>query len=91
MPAYWRWFSGCNKRWWEGPAWLYRPRPNWPGGCKEADEEANMKEKKKQITVMSVRDDSDRWFIRFSSFLSNVRLMGWITRFINKCGKTTVV
>jgi len=50
-----------------------------------------MKEKKKQITVMSVRDDSDRWFIRFSSFLLNVRLMGWITRFINKCGKTTVV
>jgi len=29
-----------------GPAWLYRPRPNWPGGCEEADEEAIMKKEK---------------------------------------------
>jgi len=38
-------------------------RNNWPGGCEQIDEEEVKKEKKKKITIMTVRDDIDPWFM----------------------------
>jgi len=34
-------------------------KSNWPGECKEVDEKAIQRERKKQITVMTVSDDID--------------------------------
>ena len=85
---------GCNpsellqSKWWEGPEWLHQSKSSWPHYSEAIDEVAVQLEKKKKITVLTTTE-SMPWYVKFGTYSSNVRLMGWIIRFINKCKRSS--
>lgn len=85
---------GCSptklleSRWWEGPIWLKDTPDTWPSGSSECNLEEILAEKKKIqiLSLVSMIKDSP-WYTKRSSFSSNVRIIGWMRRFINNCSK----
>ncbi|OXA43068.1 Pro-Pol polyprotein [Folsomia candida] len=77
-----------DSRWWEGPGWLKSPDDEWPLQASEANEEQIMSEaKKKSIQMNAVDTLKSLWYVRYSSFTKNVRLVALIIRFANKLRK----
>ncbi|XP_021959017.1 uncharacterized protein LOC110854896 [Folsomia candida] len=68
-------------KWWEGPRWLYEDEKKWPQQNLKYDEDEVAKELKKcEIMMVTTVDPSSP---RFSTYLKNIRVAGWIRRFIN--------
>src|SRR5207237_4126511 len=72
-----------ESRWWEGPEWLKGSRNDWPKLEVQFDENAILAEKKKSaVTAMLHLEPGPIWYIKFSNFLKNIRMVAWIQRFI---------
>lgn len=80
---------GCSpselfqSRWWEGPAWLKMNSAPYPSSSEQCNEEmVNLEKKKTNMGLMEV--DSNEWYSpKFSSYLKNVKVFGWVRRFIS--------
>lgn len=72
-----------DSNWWEGPEWLRRPMEYWPSSEPIYDEEEIKKEIKKSELVSVEYEEP-----RFSSYSKNVKVFGWMNRFINNCRKS---
>ncbi|OXA37717.1 hypothetical protein Fcan01_27528 [Folsomia candida] len=81
---------GCDARelleskWWEGPAWLKEDEDKWPTRVVDLNEADVATEKKITSTQMtSTSQVAESLYVeRFSSFHKNVRVIGWIRRFV---------
>ncbi|XP_021965025.1 uncharacterized protein LOC110860286 [Folsomia candida] len=71
-------------RWWEGPAWLKEPIEKWPSSLPLYDETEIQQELRKTPPEV-ISTQVDKFEPRFSVYSKNVRVYGWIRRFINAC------
>ena len=82
---------GCSptklleSKWWEGPLWLYNGPSSWPNMEIEEDEEEITAEIKKTPVKVNVAMEVSQPV--FSNFQSNVRLYGFVCRFLSNCRK----
>lgn len=80
---------GCSaeqfleRRWWEGPDWLYQSEENWPKSDETPDENLVNTEKRKTVITNLSKSvaDSDWYYKHFSSYKKIVRMIAWILRF----------
>ena len=70
-------------RWWEGPNWLINKKTDWTR--EEEDEDLIQQEIKKKIVKLLTLTETPWYISKFSSYSSNVRVMGWIRRFVINC------
>ncbi|UYV60869.1 hypothetical protein LAZ67_1002644 [Cordylochernes scorpioides] len=79
-----------RSKWWEGPDCLRLSREFWPSEEPIIDETEVLKEQRKTTLVeIVIKPITNGMFKRFSEFQSNVRLLAWMTRYINKCKKAS--
>lgn len=75
-----------DSKWWEGPAWLSKPKENWPTGQEDTDDEAVDKEKKKISVSLVAMGAAVPWYAqRYSLASRNIRLIAWMLRFVARC------
>ncbi|UYV68299.1 hypothetical protein LAZ67_5003760 [Cordylochernes scorpioides] len=72
--------------WWKGPHWLYEDPGDWPKTEMMVNkEEVNMESKECVLAEVALER---RWFsTKFSSYSSNLRVIGWIKRFSSRSCK----
>ncbi|UYV64985.1 hypothetical protein LAZ67_3002655 [Cordylochernes scorpioides] len=72
--------------WWKGPHWLYKDPGDWPKTELMVNkEEVNMESKECVLAEVALER---RWFsTKFSSYSSNLRVIGWIKRFSSRSCK----
>lgn len=73
-------------RWWEGPDWLRKPESDWPISNEKANEELVQQEKRKGVVkCMLSKEVGESWYCQQSSYLDNVRIIGFMLRFFENC------
>ncbi|UYV68872.1 hypothetical protein LAZ67_6001388 [Cordylochernes scorpioides] len=72
--------------WWKGPHWLYEDPGDWPKTELMVNkEEVNIESKERVLAEVTLER---RWFsTKFSSYSSNLRVIGWIKRFLSRSCK----
>jgi hypothetical protein len=70
-------------RWWEGPSWL-KEEKNWPRIEYQMDEEEVNRERKKNITTLTVNSAVKPWYVVTGSYHSNLSVMSLVFRFVDK-------
>ncbi|XP_054714529.1 uncharacterized protein LOC129224138 [Uloborus diversus] len=86
---------GCSvhklieSRWWEGPHWLKLPKEEWPHSTLIDDTEKADSERRKVVATAlnNVKDFSSKVFSYFLTYKKNLRMMGWILRFLENSRK----
>ncbi len=73
-------------RWWEGPSWLLQ-ESDWPKMEYQMDEEEVNRERKKGIATLSVKSTVAPWYVVTNSYHSNLRIMAWVFRFVDRVTK----
>ena len=83
-----------ESKWWEGPMWLRHHEGDWLNTTREnleADEAIITSEIMKTgitRTMIAHEDSQNLWYVQhFSSYMKNIKMIAWITRFIDKCRK----
>ena len=85
--------SDIDKRWIQGPPFLYLPRDQWPQErsdekIEESPDEPEMKSDRVYLTVENSDQEFDKIDSKkFSSWLRLIRVTGWVLRFIENCVK----
>ena len=71
-----------NSMWWKGPPWLKEPEASWPvtQGVELAPIE--IPEKKKESCLMTLTEDKNSIFERYSSMRKLQRVFAWCFRFL---------
>jgi len=82
---------GCSpkelmeSKWWEGPEWLIGDPSQWPNYTPELNEEEIEQELRKTPAKSNMVVPEEQ--PRFSRYLSNVKIFGWVWRFIENSRK----
>ncbi|XP_052854759.1 uncharacterized protein LOC128263703 [Drosophila gunungcola] len=73
-----------NPLWWHGPAWLQKPRSQWPSqGDNSPATELEKRPLKSHVATIPSEDFLDR----FSKFDKALRVLAYVNRFIQRCKK----
>jgi hypothetical protein len=82
---------GCSarellaSRWWEGPEWLKDSSESWPHYSEPVDEEEVAREMLKCTKVLTATSTQEHWYEpKDKSWIKNVKIIGWMLRFIKK-------
>src|SRR5207237_10612631 len=80
-----------DSRWWEGPDWLKKTPDFWPNN-EMTEDEALISAEKRKSTVVSMWNMNGKQmkFLKFSKYLKNVRVIGWMLRFIVNSAKKRI-
>ncbi|XP_054708530.1 uncharacterized protein LOC129218319 [Uloborus diversus] len=86
---------GCSvhklieSHWWEGPHWLKLSKEEWPHSTFIDDTEKVDSEMSKIVATAlnNVKDFSSKVFSYFSTYKKNLKMMGWISRFLENSRK----
>jgi hypothetical protein len=77
-----------SSKWWEGPDWLKNQKEKWPIENTQVNEEAIVAERKKSASQTLFVAAGELWYCkRYSRFQSNIKVLAWMYRFINKARK----